>query len=326
MKAFRGWAVTCVMLVGSALVAQSAEGHRTIELLANTLKRLGEDKLAVRLQADYKAGRVKFGKLYDYGVIENLHDTAEVKAGRGGWGGASTNTMTINARYEATSRAGERPDRKSSSLVSLASTMVHEYAHMDQDRPAHTAAYEEPAMRAQENAVSRWLDKLEREAQETSGPDRAARMAEVKGLLLHLESELGGLKDLTTKGVDAGFIQAGTAWRWDSLAQRLREVRKQASQAQPVRGKTGSWSGTWKTNFGPLVLTQRGNAVTGSYSHDGGRLTGTAKEQTLTGTWEEPTDRGTFTFQLAPDGKSFSGSWKETSPSPNQAGSWNGTR
>lgn len=317
-----GWAV----LAGGPLEAQSAEGARTIGLIAGTLKRFGEVELAKRLEADYKAERVKFGKLYDYGVIENLHDTAEVKAGRGGWGDASTNTMTINARYEATSRAGERPERRASSLVSLASTMVHEYVHMGQNRPAHTAAYEEPATRAQEEAIGRWLDHLEREAREASGGDRANRMEEVKGLLLHLESELGGLKDLTAKGVEAGFIQAKTAWRWDELIQRAREVRALASAPQSSGQPAGTWSGTWKTNFGPLALTQLGDAVTGSYSHDGGRLTGTAKGGVLTGTWVEPTDRGTFTFRLSADGRSFTGSWKETHPDPRQGGSWNGTR
>lgn len=325
MRISRGLLALCVV-AGGLLGAQSTEGGRTIERIAFTLKRLGEDQLAERLQADFKAGRVKFGKLYDYVVIQNLHDTAEVRAGRGGWGGASTNTMTINERYEATNRAGERPERKSSSLVSLASTMVHEYVHMGQDRPAHTAAFEEPATRAQEKAMARWLDRLEREALEASGPDRAVRMAEVKGLLAHLESELGGLKDLTNRGVSQGFIRAETTWGWDELLQRVREVRKQASEPQPASGKQGSWSGTWKTNFGPLVITQRGNAVTGSYSHDGGRLTGTVRGQSLTGTWVEATDQGTFAFQLAPDGKSFSGSWKETAPSPNQGGHWNGTR
>lgn len=86
------------------------------------------------------------------------------------------------------------------------------------------------------------------------------------------------------------------------------------------------WAGTWETNFGTMSLTQNGTSVTGSYAYQSGSINGTVSGNTLTGTWVETDDRGTFSFTLSADGKSFSGSWKETSPNPNQGGSWNGSR
>ena len=86
------------------------------------------------------------------------------------------------------------------------------------------------------------------------------------------------------------------------------------------------WSGAWDTEFGVLVMTQSGNDVSGSYSHDVGSLAGIVSGNTLSGTWTENDDEGTFTFIMSEDGKSFSGSWQETSPDPNQGGGWDGTK
>lgn len=100
------------------------------------------------------------------------------------------------------------------------------------------------------------------------------------------------------------------------------EAIKNALNAKPA----ANFSGAWKTNFGALSMTQSGNAVTGTYSWDAGGLKGTVNGNVLTGTWDEGSDRGTFTFTLASDGKSFDGSWRETSPDPSQGGRWDGTK
>ncbi len=87
-----------------------------------------------------------------------------------------------------------------------------------------------------------------------------------------------------------------------------------------------SFTGSWDTNFGVLSMTQSGSAVTGTYSYQTGRLSGTVNGNVLSGTWVESDDQGTFTFTLSADGRSFDGSWKETSPDPSQSGGWDGTR
>ena len=320
-----------VMLAPVGLWGQSKDAQRTIDLIASTLDQLGEKALATRLKADFKSGRVKFGKLYDYGVIQNLHDTAEVKAGAMGWGDATTNTMTINDRYESTALPAERPERKASSLLMLASTMVHEYVHMGQKHPDLKPEFEEPAYRAQEVAISNWINLLETESRKASGPDRSTRLGEIKGLLDHISGEIAGLKDATTRGVASGFIRKATTWNWDALSAKLKQVNQGITALKAGSGGTtapsmATWSGVWITNFGPLTLTQRGSSVSGTYSHDGGSLTGTVNGSGLTGTWVERDDRGTFSFQISADGASFTGSWKETHPSPSQGGPWSGKR
>ena len=72
-----------------------------------------------------------------------------------------------------------------------------------------------------------------------------------------------------------------------------------------------SWTGTWSTDFGTMLLVQSGSRVTGSYTHDQGRLDGALSStgRVFTGTWTEaptragPIDAGTFEFQLNPDNR-----------------------
>lgn len=89
---------------------------------------------------------------------------------------------------------------------------------------------------------------------------------------------------------------------------------------------TSVWSGSWETNFGDLVMTQSVSSISGSYSHDAGSLTGVVSGNTLSGRWVESDDEGTFSFTMDSAGKSFSGSWQETSPDPNQGGNWDGSK
>jgi hypothetical protein len=94
-----------------------------------------------------------------------------------------------------------------------------------------------------------------------------------------------------------------------------------------------TFEGTWDTSFGTLTLSISGNMVTGNYTHDDGRITGTVSPdgRTLTGTWSEapsyqpPNDAGDVIFTLSPDGKSFTGSWWYGTQSGGGS-AWNGTR
>ena len=71
-----------------------------------------------------------------------------------------------------------------------------------------------------------------------------------------------------------------------------------------------SWEGEWDSNWGKMVLIQSGSAVTGTYTHDKGKISGTISGNTLTGTWSEspsyapPSDAGDIEFTMAADGKS----------------------
>lgn len=84
-----------------------------------------------------------------------------------------------------------------------------------------------------------------------------------------------------------------------------------------------SWEGEWDSNWGKMILTQNGSIVTGTYTHDKGRINGTISGNILKGTWSEspsyapPNDAGDLELTMAADGKSFSGKWRYGSE-----GSW----
>ncbi len=84
-----------------------------------------------------------------------------------------------------------------------------------------------------------------------------------------------------------------------------------------------SWAGEWDTNWGKTILTQNGSTVTGTYTHDEGKITGTVNGSVLLGTWSEspsyspPNDAGDMELTMAADGKSFTGKWRYGSE-----GSW----
>jgi hypothetical protein len=90
----------------------------------------------------------------------------------------------------------------------------------------------------------------------------------------------------------------------------------------PVTGKATddlgyySWEGEWDSDWGNIVITQKGNQISGTYTHDNGRISGMVSGNTITGTWAEypsysaPNDAGDIIFEMASDGKSFSGKWR----------------
>jgi hypothetical protein len=93
-----------------------------------------------------------------------------------------------------------------------------------------------------------------------------------------------------------------------------------------------SWTGTWNTNFGEMELKQEGAIVTGTYTHDQGRIRGTVSGNTLTGTWSEapsysPTqDAGKMQLVMSEDCNSFRGYWMYGQNKANWDGDWTGTR
>ncbi len=96
-----------------------------------------------------------------------------------------------------------------------------------------------------------------------------------------------------------------------------------------VAPEAATWGGAWSTDWGTMTLSQSGNAVSGTYTHDAGRIEGTASGSTVSGRWSEapsyagPSDAGTFTWTLSADGQSFSGKWTYDGGG---GGSWTGRR
>ncbi|MDQ1684119.1 MAG: hypothetical protein QOC82_856 [Frankiaceae bacterium] len=83
--------------------------------------------------------------------------------------------------------------------------------------------------------------------------------------------------------------------------------------APPAGAAEGTWSGTWHRAEngvdGELILTQKGNTVTGHYTWNspGGTVGGTVHGSTFDGTFNEAHYRGSFTLAL--HGTTFSGTY-----------------
>ena len=91
------------------------------------------------------------------------------------------------------------------------------------------------------------------------------------------------------------------------------------------------FDGVWGTDWGDMALTQAGNVVTGTYTHDSGKITGTVSGGVLKGKWSEspsyaePSDAGDIEFTISSDCKSFTGKWRYGSTGDMSSG-WAGTR
>jgi hypothetical protein len=103
---------------------------------------------------------------------------------------------------------------------------------------------------------------------------------------------------------------------------------------KPAAGQVqlANWTGTWSCGtWGKLTLTQSGSKVTGTYTYKQGKFEGYATGNTLIGIWsEEPTYKepdhaGDTQFNMAADGKSFTGNWRY-GPTGTWTGTWNGQR
>lgn len=75
-----------------------------------------------------------------------------------------------------------------------------------------------------------------------------------------------------------------------------------------------AWGGTWYTDFGPMVLMQNGGNINGVYRVYTDtpifQIQGTASGNSFTGTVREGEFVGSFEFNLASDGKSFTGQYR----------------
>jgi hypothetical protein len=87
-----------------------------------------------------------------------------------------------------------------------------------------------------------------------------------------------------------------------------------------------TFAGKWETTFGPMVLTQEGAVVTGAYFYGGKRCTvqGKVEKGKLTFTYREPAASGEGWFELADNGRTFTGKWREKGQI--EWGEWRGKR
>lgn len=91
---------------------------------------------------------------------------------------------------------------------------------------------------------------------------------------------------------------------------------------------TYAWEGTWSTNWGEMVIVQQGSHVTGTYTHDQGKINCIVSGNTMTGTWSEApsytpkSDAGDMEITMSADGKSFTGKWRYGSEG--SWGNWDG--
>jgi|WetSurMetagenome_2_1015567.scaffolds.fasta_scaffold163349_2 hypothetical protein len=103
-----------------------------------------------------------------------------------------------------------------------------------------------------------------------------------------------------------------------------------------IVGPICTWEGTWQTNFGKMNLNQIGDTeskkVSGTYTHDQGKIVGTVSGNKLIGTWSEaPTyspahnDAGDVELILSNDCKSFKGNFRYGSEG-GWSGGWTGTK
>jgi len=89
------------------------------------------------------------------------------------------------------------------------------------------------------------------------------------------------------------------------------------------------WTGTWQVtgSWGTMELTQKGNKLTGTYTHQNGQVAGTVSGNTFDGTWTQPGNNrsGDFQFTMSADRLSFNIKWRYAGETNWSTGD-NGTR
>lgn len=92
-----------------------------------------------------------------------------------------------------------------------------------------------------------------------------------------------------------------------------------------------TWTGVWDTNWGRMELVQIGDQVSGTYTHDQGRISGVVRDGAVVGTWSEapsyqpPRDAGDVVLRQSADCATLSGEWRYGSTGA-MSGGWSGTR
>ncbi len=91
-------------------------------------------------------------------------------------------------------------------------------------------------------------------------------------------------------------------------------------------------AGKWQTTFGTMILQMKNGHMSGTYTHDHGRITGTMRGRRLVCQWfEAPTyrpahDAGECYFNFSDDGRSFTGKWRYGFGTGRWDGDWTGRK
>ncbi len=145
------WLVTAPAFTPTRL--DDADAAKTIQVIAQSLKRFGEGALADRLIADFKAKKVSFTET-DAGTIASVEGTGEPSANKlkflSNW---ENGHRTIDPAHPYRLPRGQD---KAFDLVQMSLTVVHEYVHMDQKSPQGSPKFEDPAWRRTEEALISW--------------------------------------------------------------------------------------------------------------------------------------------------------------------------
>lgn len=98
------------------------------------------------------------------------------------------------------------------------------------------------------------------------------------------------------------------------------------AEEEPAK-ETASFTGTWKTPWGPVKLVQTGKRLSGSYTGSfTGTLEGTVEDGVANVSWTQTNgEHGRARFTLSSDGNSFKGTWGSNASASN-GGPWNGER
>jgi hypothetical protein len=118
----------------------------------------------------------------------------------------------------------------------------------------------------------------------------------------------------------------------DKEAKTEKAAEESEPEEQPNEGlaqgiASASYTGTWKTPWGPVTMVQKGSTITGSYTGPfTGSLKGTVEGKVAEVTWRQTNgEHGKARFTISDDGDSFKGTWGSFSSATN-GGPWNGTR
>lgn len=266
----------------------------TVRWLAKTLIRLGEKPIADRLVNDYtNTKRVRFV------TINPKLGNAETGANRKGVNEIDfSDRMLSIADQDRTLSA--KPYGPSSTLVQWATTVYHEYQHMDQVNPQNEKKWEDPAWRATDNAVARWTQKLADEyAKLSSQPpsrEKEAALDELKSILQRLRSEIGTLRNGVQDNVKNGTLTAGQSWKFADSDAKIKNILDQMTKkaaigqmVPPIKpGKGGYWQQIEAKPFDYLAPSDTNyTAKASDGSVTAGWMLGNDAFK-ITGTWTSP--------------------------------------
>lgn len=241
------FAILGMAAASSASWDRATRERVTVRWLAKTLTRLGEKTIADRLVKDHMTTkRVRFA------TINPRLGNAETGPNRKGVNEIDfTDRMLAIADQDRSLQS--KPYGPSSTLIQWATTVFHEYQHMDQKNPQNDKPWEDPAWRATDNAVARWAQKLENEYAELSkkpaSREKDAALDELKALIQRLRSEIGSLQSGVQDNVKNETLTGGQNWRFGETDSKLKNIldtmAKKAAIGQivpPVKpGKGGYW-------------------------------------------------------------------------------------